>query len=308
MLLLQIKVEMALRRIVFFALLLIGVAALLSVYVSRDSLQASSGPAAAVKSKLGSGGVELEVVRAHPPTERAASVAVGQGNAEPKTKLDAVPVGKLDWGKYQGTLQDQVDRAIGSRNGEMAIDLAAKLQECELNSRVLEVQSSTGGGQSAGAAVDTVRIERLKEYQRQLASCQTLGGTIQATRRRLLDVAVEQKIFGAAALVFATGDRNSAVARQVAQDAREGDLTSLFYVASNKASIFGIDENAQRAARYALKIASEDASVGARVRTYFEQAKILAGQLGEQPANFTDETARIDGVKIGEKLIANIQR
>ncbi len=218
---------------------------------------------------------------------------------------------KLEWNKEPGTLNDQIAKAFDTRNGDTAIDLAAKLQECELNNKVLAAQGSQGGDVNASPAVQAARNERLQEYQRIAASCQTVGGDQQQLRLRLLEVALEQKVPGAAAEMFMTGDRRTGVVQQVASDATNGDIQAMFQVASNRATAFSISSDTQDAIRYALKLASDDPNFGSRVRTYYEQAQILSAQIGGETSPKFDlsnisSNARTQAAEIKAKLASRV--
>jgi len=245
--------------------------------------------------------------------ESVPSLEVLEDAADARTvEKSALGGAGLNWERYPGTLNAQVEQALSSQNGEMAMDLAAKLQECALNARVMAVQGSTGGGASRGALLDGIRAESLREYQRQLSSCQTVAGDLEAVRNRLLEVAVEKNVFGAAALAFSSGVRGIGVVGQVAQDAYQGDLVSLFHLAAYRANMFGISENSQQAARFALKVGSEDPEVGQRIRPYLEQAQVLAMQYGGRPEEFNfasmDMAAKKEGLRIGAILVARLRR
>lgn len=217
----------------------------------------------------------------------------------------------LDWNQYPGTLNDQVEKALVTKDGEMSADLAAKILECEQDSMVLEVEGSQGGGAAREPALQAVRSARLQELHRHIASCQTIAGDQKQVRIRLLDTAMEQKVLGAAALSFQAGVFRPDVLQRLARDAEQGDISSLSHVATYKAALFGIDPATQQAARYALKIASEDPVVGNRIINYYKRAEILAVVLAEEKSpkfdfsNMSDAT-RAEGNAIAARLVQRL--
>lgn len=200
------------------------------------------------------------------------SLSAGTTVSEPTPKVS----GSLNWGMYTGTMQDQVQKALADRDGPVAADLAAKLQTCDLNLFKQAFRGSLGGDSSADPAVQAIRNERLQEEQREVSACQTVAGDHAQVRLQLLNVAVEQKVFGTADAAFQTGVRSPDVLKQMVGDAREGSLHSLLQVATYNATLFGIDADTQSAVRYALKITSADASVGPGVSRLLEFSAHLA--------------------------------
>lgn len=241
-------------------------------------------------------------------TLQTGTVAAGEKAGE-----QVVRSRKLDWDRYPGTLHDQVQAAIAKRDGEMAADLAAKLQECDLNSKVLAVESSQGGEPGSTSEIQATRMARLQNYQRQAANCQTVGGDSQEARLRLLDVAVQQKIVGAAVESFQSGVRKAETLQQLVRDAQAGDVRSLSTVAMYDVNVFGIDRDTQYAARYALKVASEDPQVGSRAINYLKMAESYAMPLaGDKLPKFDfsdiNDAARAEGVAIAVRLRGRLMR
>lgn len=241
------------------------------------------------------------------PAPQEASSAAGR-DAAPKLKVR----GQLDWSRYPGTLQDQVEKALSNRDGKMAADLAAKLKTCDRNARMLEVAGSQGGESGSTPSLQAIRNERLQEYQRQIAICQSVVGDQKQVRMRLLDVAVEQKFVGAANQLFNLGVRRPDVLQQVVRDAQEGDLASISDVAAYNTSVFGIDKDTQDAVRYSLQAASSDPiygpGIGRDLSSVAEAAVPLAGE--KQPVfDFSkiSDVARRDGAVIGHKLIQRLK-
>lgn len=237
------------------------------------------------------------------------SLSAGTTVSEPTPKVS----GSLNWGMYTGTMQDQVQTALTDRNGPMAADLAAKLWKCERNAIMLAYNSSRGGDSGGDPAIQAVRNARLQEEQREISACQTVGGDQNQVRLQLLNVAVEQKVVGAADTSFQAGVRTPDVLKQVVRDAREGDLFSLFNVATYNPTLFGINADTQSAIRYALKIASEDPSVGPRVGELLNTSEHLATAWADEKSATYDyskmsDAARKEGAVIGARLVQQLTK
>lgn len=223
----------------------------------------------------------------------------------------------LNWGLYSGTMQDQVQKALADRIGPMAADLAAKLLDCQINSGLLMFNSSLGGNSREDPAVQAIRNEQLREYQRQISACQAVAGDHAQVRLQLLNVAVEQRVFGAADARFQAGVLlpggfpTPDVLSQLVHDATEGHLSSLFNVATYNPSVFGIDSETQAAVRYALKVASEDPIVGQRVVGRLKESeKIAPSWATEKSATYDyskmSDAARKEGTAISARLIQQL--
>lgn len=229
--------------------------------------------------------------------------------SEPTPKVS----GSLNWGMYAGTMQDQVQKALTDRSGPMAADLAAKLQECFDISRLQAYNSGRGGNSGGDPAIQAIGNAYLQEEQRQISACQTVGGDQKQVRLQLLNVAVEQKVVGAADTSFQAGVRTPDVLKQVVRDAREGDLFSLFNVATYNPTLFGINADTQSAIRYALKIASADPSVGPRVGELLNTSEHLATAWADEKSATYDyskmsDAARKEGAVIGARLVQQLTK
>lgn len=181
--------------------------------------------------------------------------------------------GSLNWNLYPGTMQDQVQKALTDQNGPMAADLAAKLHECALNAMTHASNSSRGGLSHGAPAIQAILNARRQEQQRQIAACQAVVGDHRQVRLQLLNVAMEQKVFGAANASFLAGVRTSDVVKQIVYEAREGHLGAIYHVATYSATLFGIDAETQAAVRYALKTATTDPTVGSRISGLLEHSE-----------------------------------
>lgn len=222
-------------------------------------------------------------------------------------------VGTLNWGMYSGTMQDQIQKALTDKDGQWAMNLAAKLQECELNTRQLALVSSGSVNLAGDAALQTAKNEVLQQFQRNVAACQTVSRDHSQIRRQLLSVAVDNRIVGAAQVSFAAGVLNPNVLKQMVSDARGGELSSVYYVATYSASFLSIDEETQSAVRYALKLAAEDPSVGQPVKKLLESSERTAPFLADEKTSTYDyskisETARKEGAEIAARLVKQLMK
>lgn len=137
------------------------------------------------------------------------------GRTEGATALASTRAGAIvDWGKYPGSLSDQVSKALSERNPEMAGDLAAKMRECESIERSLSGSEGNRSGVQESVELQRVRQERLVQEQRLFAGCQTLPRPWKEVRRRLLDVALSGGELGAASELFALGVQRPELLRQ----------------------------------------------------------------------------------------------
>jgi hypothetical protein len=190
------------------------------------------------------------------------------------------------------------------------MDVAAKLWECKVATLMLDPAYSSP---SEDPGIRAATVERTQKYQRINADCQTIVGDRDQGRLRVLDVAIEQKIAGAAVESFNQGVRRPDVLQSVVQDAQAGDIKSLTNIAYHKAETFDISADTQRASRYALEIASKDPVVGEMVRPYLRTAEIISVPVGGEAkpkfddSNLSDEV-RKEGKAIAERLISRIKR
>ena len=212
---------------------------------------------------------------------------------------------------YTGTMQDQVQKALTDRDGPMAANLAAMLQECLLTARLHAFNSSRGRISSGDSAIETVHNAKLQEEQRQIAACQTVSGDHEQVRLQLLNVAVERKVFGAADISFQAGVRTPDVVKLLVRDAKAGSLGSMFQVATYNPAVFGIDADTQSAVRYGLKIASVDASVGPRISALLGSSERIAPVWSDEKSSTYDyskmsEATRKQGAEIAARLVTQL--
>lgn len=218
----------------------------------------------------------------------------------------------INWSKYPGTLDSQVNRALGARDGSMAMDLANKLLECEVELLSQGNPVSRSGEVEASLGAQAEKVKQAHKSQRIISNCQTISGGTKEMRSRLLDLALEMGEAGAAVEIFLSGVQRPEVLRALVSDASAGDLKSLIYVAAHKPSFFSVDSSTQGAARWALEIAANDATVGHLARPYFEIAESLSVPLGGEARSKFDFSglsaeSRAQGQLIASKLIEKVR-
>ncbi len=190
----------------------------------------------------------------------------------------------------------------------MAANLAGMLKECEISQKILEVESSQGARPNTDPAVQAARMERLQEYQRLQASCQTVPGDQKQVRSRLLDLAIQQRVVGAATESFLAGSREPATLSQVVSDASAGDVSALTNVAMYETKLFGISRDEQDAARYALKLASADPDIGWRVINSLKVAEGHAVPNSSFDFSGISSSARAKGAETAERIKQRLRK
>lgn len=213
----------------------------------------------------------------------------------------------IDWARYPGSLQTQIQQAMQTRDGVMAADLARKLRECDFTARLMrpegmQRQVDAGGG----PAVVAVRDAQFQAYQRILANCQTVVGDPVQLQVALLDVAVAKGVVGAAVESFHLGRRRPDILESVARDAAAGHVSSLVPVTSNKPSLFGMSPDLQRSLRYAFELAANDPDVGALIRPYVGIAESLAVPLMGEPTSRFNHDGLTDEMRRQAQLTAQM--
>lgn len=265
--------------------------------------------------KLNQGPSEADLPTAAVAASGAQSVGFNQGDtratasaptastASSTSTTGQLPVAQVNSGhQAAGTLNDQVERALAAKDGLMAAKLADTLKECDISQRMLEIESSRGSRPDADPAVQAVRMERLQEYQRLQASCQTVPGDQKQVRMRLLDLAIQQGVIGAATEAFLAGSREPATMSQVVRDANAGDVNAMTNVALYETTLLGITRDQQDAVRYALKLVSTDPDVGTRAATFLRVAESYAAPNSSFDFSGISSAARASGAEIAERL------
>ena len=207
-----------------------------------------------------------------------------------------------------GTLNDQVERALAAKDGLAAANLAFILKECEMNQGILELASSEGTNPRADPELIAKRLERLRQYEREFAACQTVPGDHKQVRLRLLHIAIQQGVIGAATEAFLAGSREPSTLSQVVRDANAGDRFSLVDVAMHDPKLFGVTRDEQDAARYALKLASTDPEVGSRVINSLKIAEGYAVPNSHFDLSEISGAARTKGAEISERLKKRLRK
>jgi hypothetical protein len=212
----------------------------------------------------------------------------------------------VNWDKYPGTLDAQIQTALSDRSGEKSADLANKLQECDVAALMVSLPSTA---QTQDVQLQAMHANQIQEYQRILARCQTVVGDRKQVRLKLLDVAVEQKVVGAAAESFGLGVRKAEVLQGVVSDATGGDLKSLYMVAANTLDSIGTTAERQQAIRYAMEVASQDPVVGKRVHRYLDMAESFSVYMYGDKFNHTNisEDVRKEGLAISSRLVQKLK-
>ncbi len=222
----------------------------------------------------------------------AANVALTTPSAATSAPQAAEKVG-YPWHKYPGTLNDQVLHAFASKDGQMAFDVAALLFECRHITRQL-----------TPATQQTLPPELVLSLQREYANCQTLAGDSQHIRTRLLKLAIEKDIAGAALAGMRSGLIDPPILQNVVRDAESGDIESLVTITDDKPLTFGINSDTQATLRYALKLASQDPEVGKNILPYLSLAEATAYALGNSKTKEFDHSGLSDAAKAEAGLIA----
>lgn len=237
---------------------------------------------------------------------RTTSVVAGSGAASSQASGASAPKtgGSPD---SVGSLNDRVGRALSERNGIAAAKLAAQLHDCDLNDKVLEVESSNGADPHASPEIQAARMARIQDYQRQIAACQTVPGDWAQVRRQLLDLAVEQGVPGAAGDSFMAGSRHPITLARLATDADSGDLLALSILSTYENRLLGIGRQQQDAARYALKLVAADPEMGRRPAIHLGIAESYATPGAKFDFSDVSEASRAKGEEIAQRLKARLR-
>jgi hypothetical protein len=200
-----------------------------------------------------------------------------------RNTVEQRPGAATGFSKYPGTLQTQAELALSTRNGKMAADVARYIRECTTNSQLLSLELSSGQSASASPELQAIRKARLEEYNRQHSACQTLAGDPHQLRLKLLEIAVESQVFGAASDAFGAGSRSPAVLTGLSSDARAGDLGAIFQIAANLHSTVGVSWEEQLVFRYALQLAAESPQLKSAAQQYLREAVLWSSWLKGLP-------------------------
>lgn len=236
------------------------------------------------------------------PSKTGARASSAQ--AMPDQRIPSAPNGRQtpltirgeNWARYPGTLGDQVKKALDSRDGEMARFLAKRLMDCLLHTKLPELIAKGNLGSASGLNSEDQVMNSL---------CQSVEGDLAATAERLVDLAISERVVGAAADKFSyAGDVSAAVVGQLKIDAEAGDLWSLITMASVTPATLRSSEEEQRVSRLALLIASKSASQGDGQR-WIDAVNSISGKWGSNSGYWPVEGEVSEGSKARATMMAN---
>lgn len=212
----------------------------------------------------------------------------------------------IDWGRYPGTLHTQIQQALQTSDGVMAVDLARKLWECDVTARLMRPESvqrqlDLGGND---VALSAIRNAEFQQNQRILANCQTVAGDPVQLRRALLDLGVTQHVVGASYDAYHLGRNSPEVQQGIVRDAFAGHVASLVTATSVKPAELGLSKDQQRVLRQAFELAANDADVGAKVRPYVGSAEVVAAALVGEPIRPFNHDGLTDVMRAQARLVA----
>lgn len=239
-----------------------------------------------------------QLVATYQSEASAATLGTSDSAVAPARKVPASPSGH----DVTGSLNDQLERAFATKDGPLAARVAAQLEECQISQGILEIQSLQGAYRNPYPETPNERMERLSGYQRNIAHCQTVPGDPIQARLRLLDLAMQQGVMGAARERFLAGSRDSATISHLVSDAQAGDDNSLMTVSLYDAKVFSIAQEDQDALRYALKLASLDPDVGEYAARKLHVAESHAVPDSHFDFSAISSEARAKGAEIAERL------
>lgn len=221
--------------------------------------------------------------------------------AEALSDLPILPSG-------QETLNDQVAHALAGKDGPMAAILANVLRRCESDLEILKLARSDGHDPYADAQLKASRVERLQEYARKIAHCQTVPGDHVKVRLRLLDLAMQQGVVGAAKESFLAGSREPSTLSRMVNDANLGDVSSIMTISLCEPRVFGITQEQQDAMRYALKLASVDPVVGEHVASVLRIAEHYPDPDSQFDFSAISNATRKNGAEIAERIKERLRK
>jgi len=212
----------------------------------------------------------------------------------------------IDWGRYPGTLHTQIQQALRTSDGVMAVDLARKLWECDVTARLMRPESvqrqlDLGGND---VALSAIRNAEFQQNQRILANCQTVAGDPVQLRRALLDLGVTQHVVGASYDAYHLGRISPEVQQGIVRDAFAGHVASLVTATSVKPAELGLSKDQQRVLRQAFELAANDADVGAKIRPYVGSAEVVAAALVGEPIRPFNHDGLTDVMRAQARLVA----
>ncbi len=206
-----------------------------------------------------------------------------------------------NWGRYPGSLGDQVRAALEHKDGAMAHHVANRLSDCIWYVLLPQEMGKANLGNGAGLGAEDQVIRSL---------CQSVPGEIRPQLLELYALAIEKKSIGAAAdLLRVSGSLSGSAGRQLFEDAKAGHYLSVVSAASVLPTAVGLSDSEQAIARQALRQAAQlaDPKVGAR---WLDAERSISASWGNksgsgsQPARLApadEEIAQAMAAKLLEK-------
>lgn len=160
------------------------------------------------------------------------------------------------WERYPRGLGAYVSEALDTGNANLAFSVATALSRCEAAERSLRI-FQTRMAEVPDAAVQKILVESYSEDQRALGQCQTVVGDAEEIKLRLLQLAYDKSVVGAAAALVTLGKVDSKLSQALLRDAQAGHLVSMALVAGQDAGSFGSDPSTFASIQLALVILAD---------------------------------------------------
>ncbi len=200
-----------------------------------------------------------------------------------------------DWGRFPGSLADQVRTAMERRDGAMAHHVANRLSDCIWFVLLPQEMGQANMGGSKGLAPEEQKIRSL---------CQTVPGDIPPQMLQLYEIAIEKKSLGAASdLLRVSGSLGSRAGQQLFEDAKAGHALSAISVASVLPSAIGLGGMEPAISRQALRYAAQqvDPAVGER---WIEAERSISAAWGNKQDAAAQTVKLDDAAKKSAELMA----
>lgn len=205
---------------------------------------------------------------------------------------------QLDLTTYPGSLYDNVLRALDHQDSELAADMARLLSYCETIADVLNANPKIKiTGESS--LISALLLSARRDY----AQCQTVPGDQQLMRKRLLKLAYDKNVPGAALEILNADYADPQLAASVINDALAGDFSSLRTIAVNNRNDLPVDADTLATLRYAFELAAHDPEIGDLIRPELLSAEKLAHLLGKINTEKFDHQGLSDANKQQASLI-----
>ncbi len=228
-------------------------------------------------------------------TSDSANNANHNSDSKPKIRLTRL----VNWTTHPGNLYDMVLRAFANQDGELAADSAELLSLCEFLADLLSASPKIKiSGDSAIVSAELLTMRR--DYAR----CQTVPGDQNALRERLLELAYQRHVPGAARELIYLGNKDPHIAARVIDDAIAGDFNSLMSVLRAQAQTLPLKADTQTMLRYTLQLVANDAEMAELIRPQLHQTELLSYTLGEIKTQQFDSSGLSEASKAQASLIA----